>query len=743
MSAARLPSSAESPLPLRSRSDLQAEPQVFHGHESWLVRDPVSLKYFRFSPEDYFILTLLDGKQSAESIRTRFAQRFAPQRLTAHDLQLVIGQLFRSGLLLSDRPGQGIRLHERTLEQRWKRDLQRWSNPLALRFRGVDPEPLLKWLQPWTAWCFSFSAIMSTVAIACLALILVTVNFEEFQSRLPGMRDFFAGSNWLSLAIVLALTKVLHELGHALACRRFGGECHELGLMLLVFTPCLYANVTDSYRIPEKWKRITISAAGIYVELTLASLATLVWWSTHPGLLNQLALNVMFICSVGTLLFNANPLMKYDGYYILADWLELPNLRSRASKLATQTMSNWLLGLPTSPDPFLRPSQSWVLWTYALAATLYRYLLTIGIGWFLYELLEPAGLRIVAQAFIAMLIAGLVLPPIRSLYRFFSTPGRWTSVNRPRLAWTGIAACGLTALVLFLPLPYEVRCAAYLQPAKAREVYVESPGIVTEVLAQPGETVSAGQPLLRLASLDLDRELARLEGELKATSAHLKLLQTWSSTDEAIAAQVPAAQAAFVSAESQVIRRRLQAADLTITAPISGKLLPPPPRPPAKENSSHLPSWEGQPLAPNRPGCYLESETHLGTINPDSQHFEAVLLVTQDQAEPISAGQPVKLWINQLPGQVFSARTGVPSAQPVEAIPAALALKHGGSIPSLPDGLHREVPETPLYQLAAPLDASQPLALNGATGIAHVRAGNRSLAFRLWRWFLQTFHFPA
>ena len=127
------------------------------------------------------------------------------------------------------------------------------------------------------------------------------------------------------------MTKVLHEFGHGLSCKHFGGECHEMGVMILVLTPCLYCNVSDSWMLPNKWHRAAIGAAGMYVEVVLASICTFIWWFTEPGLFNYLCLNVMFICSVSTVMFNANPLLRYDGYYILADILEIPNLRQKAT----------------------------------------------------------------------------------------------------------------------------------------------------------------------------------------------------------------------------------------------------------------------------------------------------------------------------------------------------------------------------------------------------------------------------
>ena len=148
-------------------------------------------------------------------------------------------------------------------------------------------------------------------------MTLVLVQFGEFQRKLPEFHQFFGPSNWFYLAIAMGFTKVLHEFGHGLSCKHFGGECHELGVMLLVLTPCLYCNVSDSWMLPNKWHRAFIGAAGMYVEICIASIATFLWWFSAPGLLNNICLSTMFVCSVSTVVFNGNPLLRYDGYYIL------------------------------------------------------------------------------------------------------------------------------------------------------------------------------------------------------------------------------------------------------------------------------------------------------------------------------------------------------------------------------------------------------------------------------------------
>ena len=213
------------------------------------------------------------------------------------------------------------------------------------------------------------------------------------SAKLPDFQSFFNWHTifyfWCSLAVV----KVIHEFGHGLTAKHFGGEVHEMGMLFLVLTPALYCDVTDSWLLPNKWKRIWISAAGIYVECFLASIATFVWWNTEQGLLNSLALATMFICSVNTILFNANPLLRYDGYYVMADWLEIPNLRIKSTQFFAYLFQEKVLGLEVPVQSYMPRSRRSLFVIYAIASYLYRWVVTFSILFFLYQFLKPYKLQ--------------------------------------------------------------------------------------------------------------------------------------------------------------------------------------------------------------------------------------------------------------------------------------------------------------------------------------------------------------
>ncbi len=280
-----LVNSAMRPLRLRRRADLIANKNFYDGRTYWVVKEPVGLNYFRFHEEEYYILSMLDGETSLQEIRDNFQAKFAPQRITLQDLQQFIGMLHRSGLVVSQAAGQGRQLRRRGDQKRRRERLGKLANIFALRFRGIDPEKLLNRLLPWFGWLFTPGALVGALVFGLAAVMLVLVQWDKFQSKLPTFEQFFSADNWLFLGVTMALVKILHEFGHGLSCKKFGGECHEMGLMLLVFTPCLYCNVSDSWMLRNKWQRVFIGAAGMYIELILASIATFLWWFSTPGCL--------------------------------------------------------------------------------------------------------------------------------------------------------------------------------------------------------------------------------------------------------------------------------------------------------------------------------------------------------------------------------------------------------------------------------------------------------------------------
>ncbi|MEM7785970.1 MAG: hemolysin D, partial [Planctomycetota bacterium] len=666
---------------------------------------------------------------------------FAPQKISLRELYQFIGMLFRSSLLVSEASGQGRELLKRKLKQEVLELKASWTNVLAIRFRGFDPDRLLNELVQWLGWFFTWPAFLAVLLIAAGAGSLIVAQFETFQNKLPAFEAFFSSSNWLWLVLVMAFTKVLHEFGHGLACKKFGGQCHEMGFMLLVLMPCLYANVSDSWLLKSKWKRALIAAAGMYVELVLASICVFVWWFTTEGLVNQLAFNIIFVSSITTVLFNANPLLRYDGYYVLSDLLEIPNLRSKATKILQRTSAKWLLGIDANPDPFLPVKSRWMFGFYAVAAACYRWIITFAIFWFVYRLLEPYGLKLLGQVIAISAIYGLVGQPLVKLYQFFfSAPGRLGTVKISRACASFAVLMVLVAGILWVPIPRYIVCSFYLQAQDAEVVYVEVPGTLEEIFVEPNQRILQGQPIVRLASRDLDQQVAMLRTQAEAAKVNYDNLVYGTSRDRAFGAGKEVAQVEYSSAVQSLQDRQLDFDRLIVRSPLSGILIEPT-RIKHNKDDQFLQSWEGSPLEKRNLHAALEKGTQIGIVLPDDIRLTAFLVVDQSDIEFVQPGQNIDLIVNADRGQKLRSKVETVSPNELEEIPKSVTARYGGKIITQTGQGGREIPRSTKYLVSANLDTVPPAAFVGATGKAKILTGYQTVADMIWRIISHTVQF--
>jgi putative peptide zinc metalloprotease protein len=739
MSATPFIASCRRSLALRMRPDLVVQQQTWQGREYWLIKDPLTLKYYRFENEEFALLSLLDGRLSIEEIRERFEAQFAPQRISAAELQQLLVNLHKSHLVIADAPGQGVQLFARQQEQRQKAMLATLGSLLALRLKGIDPDRFLTWLNGWCGWVFSAAAGVCSAALILAAIALLAAEFDVIRARLPGFQAFFAAHNWLFLVATLAGTKVFHEIGHGLACKRFGGECHEMGVMLLVGTPCLYCNVSDAWMIPSKWRRAAVGAAGMYAELNLAAIATILWWFSQPGLLNHLCLNVMFVSSVSTLVFNGNPLMRYDGYYILSDLLEIPNLRQKSIAVLQRTLGCWLLGLEARRDPFLPARRRWAFGLYAVASSVYGWLVALSIFWFLYHVLEPYGLKIVGQILALMMVVTLVVVPVVRLIRFLLQPARAEQMNKPRaMIGVGVLAA-VVAGVLAVPLPYYVACSLEIQPRGAANIYVDVPGQIRVIHVQAGP-VQAGQPLVQLDDIDARLVEQRLASQRELLAARAQSIRQRAHTDDQALLELSQVEESLHALDIQLAKRRDELSRLIVRAPVQGVLVPPPSRLDEPGERQRLAVWSGRPLDKRNLGAHLEASTLVGRIAQQGK-LEAILAIPQEEIDFIQVGQDVCLLLSQSSNRRLSGRIDHIAAEELKAMSAGLSARGGGELATRTNSDGQERPFGVVYLASVPLDDDSGSIALGGTGRAKVHAGYQPLAVRLWRGLCRTFRF--
>ena len=739
--AESLVSSSSRALTVRKRPDLTASRHRYQGTGYWVVKEPVGLQYFRFHDEEYYILNMLDGHVSLQQIKDGFEQRFAPQKITFGDLQQFIGMLHRSGLVISNSPGQGKALRERGRKKKNKEVMGKMSNVFALRFRGFDPEKILNAILPWFGWIFTVPALIFFVGLCTAAGLLLASQYETVYAKLPTFQQFFAADRWLILAITMALVKVLHEFGHGLSCKKFGGECHEIGFMLLVFTPCLYCNVSDSWMLPNKWKRVWIGAGGIYVEMILASIAAFVWWFSEQGTtINDLCLNMMFLNVVSTVLVNGNPLLRFDGYYILMDFLEIPNLRQKSTEVLKRWFQETCLGLELQDDPFMPTRGKLMFGLFTIASVIYRWVVVFSICWFVIKVLEPYGLQAIGRMVAVVGFFGLVAQPVIQTWKFCRTPGRLSKVKRGRLLAT-LAIAGLViAAVVKIELPHHVDCALEIRPSQAGAVYAGTPGRIAWTV-QPGTEVRVGDKIAILENPDLQIRLADYRGEETVETVKLRNLSMRSSYDQSLKASIETQVELLHSLASVRAKTEEELERLVIRANRDGFVLPPPERDQKDSGDGRLPGWTGSPLDERNRGAMLTADDLICEIG-GRDAFEAVLVIDQGDDQLVREGQAVDMKLDSNRMETFSGTISEKSNDPLKATSSSMASQTGGDLQTEIDPSTGMIkPRSVSYQARVPLDPKNLTLRPGYRGSAKVHVDPMSLGSRLWRVIAKTFNF--
>ena len=473
---------------LRRRSDLTIVPQRYEGRTYFVVKDPVSLRYYRFKEQEHYLLTLMDGAVTLDSAQKSFEDRFRPERLKLEDLEQFGQQLLTMGLVQNESPQAGKQLYDnrkKRLRMEW---MQTLTNILYIKIPIFDPEKILVLMLPYLWWMFTRTFLFLSFCFMASAGILVLTHFETFYSRLPTFESYFNFKNVVYLWVALGVVKVIHEFGHGLSCKAFGGEVHEMGFLLLCFSPAMYCNVSDAWRLPNKWHRIIISFAGIYVELMIAAAATFIWWNTpSQPFINNLCLNLMVVCSVSTVLFNGNPLMRYDGYYVLADWIEIPNLRDRANRYLQNLAMEHCLGIEVQPEPYMELGRRIMFVVFAVVSYFYRWIVTFIILKFMATFLKPYKLEVISEMLAVGALASMIGWPLYRLIKNVSKRGRLPDMKPIRVTISASVVAVVLLVVFFVPMPVSrIRTPGFVQvqPTEISQVTIEVPGILKTVYGQ-------------------------------------------------------------------------------------------------------------------------------------------------------------------------------------------------------------------------------------------------------------------
>ncbi len=509
------------------REDLILSRQEQGGTTHFVVKDPHTRRFFRFKEPEYFIAQQLDGSTPLEVIRQRVEARFAAP-LDQDTLEQFIERLQRLGLLYAEgaeaaHPAQ-------------KRGRIR-GNLLYLRLKAFDPDRLFDRLLPKVRFFFTRTFVAGSAALILLAFAITASNSAEIGRDLFGLYRFQA---LLLVWLTVLLVTTAHEFAHGLTCKRFGGEVHEMGFMLLFFMPAMYCNVSDAWLFPEKSKRLWVTFAGAYFELFVWALATVAWRVTAPDtILSYLALVVMATSGIKTF-FNLNPLIKLDGYYLLSDYLEIPNLRERASRYLRAKMKS-LWGSAVQGITEATPRERRVYLTYGVLSGAYSFFLLGFIA------LYFGGYLIARyQGFGFLLFTGVLMTmfrnPLKKLPALLK-PGQGRLPSMKRLAKVLGGLTVALAVLFFVKMELKVSGEFTVLPIHNADIRAEVEGIIAEIYADEGDRVKKGDLIVRLSDRDYRAELGKVEAEIAEMRAKLRLLQAGPRREEIEVARTQMAKA--------------------------------------------------------------------------------------------------------------------------------------------------------------------------------------------------------
>jgi putative peptide zinc metalloprotease protein len=497
---------------IRLRTDLVIDPQKYEGRTYYVVKDPVSLRYYRLKDHEHFLIRYMDGQHTLEDAQKEYEKRYRPDRLKLEELEAFAQQLLTAGLAQNESPRAGQQLFDRRKKRKRTEWMQTLTNILYIKIPVIDPDKVLTRMLKYLGFIFTMWFFLLSVGFMLSAILLVATHFDVFRSKLPSYHEFFSFKTIVYLWVALGAVKIIHEFGHGLSCKKFGGEVHEMGLLFLCLSPALYCNVSDAWTLPNKWHRIIISAAGIYVELVIAAAATFIWWNTPTQpFIHNLSLSLMVVCSVSTVVFNANPLMRYDGYYVVADWLEIPNLRERSNRFLQNLFMEHCLGIEVPPEEYMALWRRILFVTYAIVSYCYYWFVTFAILRFMYSFLRPYKLEVISSMLTLGAIASMAGWPLYRLGKNIHRRGRLPDMKRWRVIATCSVAAAILLFVFFVPVPISrIRGTGIIEsvPDAQSKVFVSGKGGTLEKLnVKPGQVVHKGDELAVFVNHNLDYQI--------------------------------------------------------------------------------------------------------------------------------------------------------------------------------------------------------------------------------------------
>ncbi|HUT40601.1 MAG TPA: hypothetical protein VM011_04595 [Gammaproteobacteria bacterium] len=546
----------------RLRGHISLHRHYYRGNRCYLLQDEASGAFHRFGPEVYELIGQMDGVRTVNAIWEETLDRLGDDAPGQDETMHLLGQLHAADILQCDLTPDALEVfhrHRHKKRQDWK---QRVLNPMSLRLPLWDPDRfLLRWL-PYLRPLFSWAGLALWLLVVATGVVLAGLHWESITTDI--VDRVLNPWNLVIMFFTYPCIKLLHEFGHAFATRLWGGEVHEMGIMFLILMPIPYVDATASAGFREKHRRLAVSAAGMMVELFLAALALVMWINVETGLVSAIAYNVMLIGSVSTLFFNGNPLLRFDGYYMLADAIEIPNLAVRAKRYLSYLLLRYLYGMQDVASPVSARGEAAWFAGYGIASFVYRMLISFTIILYLAGKFFVVGVLLATWA----IILQIFMPIVRHI-SFLFRDGR---LQYQRARALGVAGGGVLLLAggLFLiPAPLWTMAEGVVWLPEQSRVRAGADCFVRVMLAEPDAQVTPDQPLMECEDPLLEARVAVLEANLQELQAELAFAQSDNPVEAASIKQDMAAAA------EELADARRQLDELVLRSPAAGQLVIP------------------------------------------------------------------------------------------------------------------------------------------------------------------------
>jgi putative peptide zinc metalloprotease protein len=543
----------------RLRSHALIHRHLYRGQIWYVLQDRSSGRFHRFSPIANLVIGLMDGERTLAEVWELACTQLGDDVPTQDEVIGMLGALHRADVLRTDVAPDMQELHQRHDKQRSQKLRQYLQNPLSLRFPLFDPDRLLTAMNGVTRHLFGVPGAILWVLSALWAVVTAGQHWNALTRDISD--QLLATENLVLIALVFPVAKIVHEFSHAMVIKARGGAVHEMGVMLLVMMPIPYLDASDSLAFRSKADRMLVGAAGMLGELWLAMLALLVWVNVEPGIVRALAYNTMLVAGISTLVFNANPLLRFDGYYIFSDWLEIPNLGQRANAHIGYLVKRYLLRLRhAEPGQDAPGERAWFVF-YAIASFIYRISVSISIALVIAKQYFVIGILLALWS----VYGSLVLPLGRQVQYLFVS----SDLRRRRWQATGTVAGMLAAavvLICYVPAPSWTRTEGVALASEETALRAESDGLITALAARPSARVKRGQALIYLADPELQGRARVLQAQLDE-----QLALYAAAVTEPVRLNQIREELAHVQARLDDAHRRI--ADLVIRSPGDGLFL--------------------------------------------------------------------------------------------------------------------------------------------------------------------------